>query len=341
MGGLQVAGTALLVGSAALLFGRRWPEAVAVGLILAMSSTAIVLQSLAERGVLKTRGGQACFSVLLFQDIAVIPILALLPVLANAIHGAGVRGGAAPGSMLAQLPGWAQALATIGAVVAVIAVGQLVLPPVFRLIAKTKVRDIFTAAALLLVVGISLLMASVGLSPALGTFVAGVVLAESDYRHELEADIEPFKGLLLGLFFIAVGAGIDFTLIAEQPGLIAAMVVGLIAIKFAVLAGLGAIFKLEAKSTWLFAFALAQGGEFCFVLISMARQHGVLADSVSKPLVGAVALSMALTPLLFLVNEKLVQPRFAKARAARDEDAVHGPDLGSERAHGDRSRRER
>jgi glutathione-regulated potassium-efflux system ancillary protein KefC/glutathione-regulated potassium-efflux system protein KefB len=326
LGGAQVAGTAALIFGLALLAGRRWPEALALGLILAMSSTAIVLQSLAERGTLKTRGGQACFSVLLFQDIAVIPILALLPVLANAMHGAGVRGGAAHGSMLAALPGWAQTLVTIGAVVAIIVAGRLGLPPLLRLIAKAKVRDIFTATALLLVVGISLLMTVVGLSPALGTFVAGVVLSESDYRHELEADIEPFKGLLLGLFFITVGAGIDFALLAEQPGLIAALVLGLIVVKFTVLAALGAAFKLEAKATWLLALALAQGGEFCFVLLSMAQHSGVLASAVAKPLVGAVALSMALTPLLFLVNERLVQPRFAQAKARRAEDAIDEQD---------------
>ena len=323
LGGAQVLSTALAVCLIALAVGRHWPEAIAVGLILTMSSTAIVLQSLAEKGVLKTRGGEACFSVLLFQDIAVIPILAVMPILAASRHGSGE--GPAEGahvSLIAHLPGWAQALITVGAVAAIVAGGRLVLPYVFGWLARTKLREIFTVTALLLVVGIALLMQFVGLSAALGTFVAGVVLSESDYRHELEADIEPFKGLLLGLFFIAVGAGVDFTLLALQPGCVALLVAGIIIVKFAVLVGLGLVFRLEWKATWLFAFALAQGGEFCFVLLSMAGGQGLLGPDVTKPLVAAIAISMALTPLLLLVNEKLVQPRLARSRAEREADAI-------------------
>lgn len=320
MGGTQVVATAIVVGIAAVLSGCRWPQAIAIGLIVAMSSTAIVLQSLAEKGVLQTRGGQASFSVLLFQDIAVIPILAVMPLLANA-SGAKAAVDAHP-TPIAGLPGWAQTAITIGAVAAIVVGGRYLLRPIFRYIAKTKLREIFTASALTLVIGIALLMHFVGLSAALGTFLAGVVLADSEYRHQLEADLEPFKGLLLGLFFITVGAGIDFRFMAEQPGSIALLVVGLIVIKFVVLLGLGLVFRLEWSASLLLAFALAQGGEFCFVLLGIAEQHGVLSSSLSKPLVSAVALSMAATPLLLLINERLVQPRFARQKVERPPDEI-------------------
>jgi voltage-gated potassium channel Kch len=188
--------------------------------------------------------------------------------------------------------------------------GRFVVRPAFRFIAKTRLREIFTAAALLLVIAIALLMTVVGLSPALGTFLAGVVLAESEYRHELVTDIEPFKGLLLGLFFIAVGASIDFGLVAQQPSVMAALVLGLVAFKFAILYLLGLVHKMGSDQRFLFAFALAQSGEFAFVLFSFATGHGVLPKAMAEPLMAVVALSMALTPLLLLINERLVQPRF-------------------------------
>jgi monovalent cation:proton antiporter-2 (CPA2) family protein len=320
VGGAQVITTAAIVGAIALLSGCHWPQAVAIGLITAMSSTAIVLQSLAEKGVLPTRGGQASFSVLLFQDIAVIPVIAMMPLLANAM---GVRSVVnehpAP---LARLPGWNQTLITFGAVAAVVIGGRYLLRPVFRFIAKTKLREIFTASALALVIGIALLMQFVGLSAALGTFLAGVVLADSEYRHQLEADLEPFKGLLLGLFFITVGAGIDFNLMAAQPGLVVLLVVALIVVKFAVLLGLGMAFRFDWGASLLFAFALAQGGEFCFVLLALAEQQGVLPATLSKPLVSAIALSMAATPLLLLINERFVQPCFAKQKVERPPDEI-------------------
>ena len=324
LGGAQVLTTAAVFTGAALLCGRVWPEAMACGLILAMSSTAIVLQSLAEKGVLKARGGQASFSVLLFQDISVIPILTLMPMLANARNGRAATAESAAGP-LSHLPGWAQMLATISAVVAVVFAGRFILPFAFRIIAKTKQREIFTASALLLVLGIAMLMGFVGLSPALGAFVAGVVLADSQYRHQLEADIEPFKGLLLGLFFITVGAAIDFSYVVSHPGLLASLTLGLIGLKLLVLLGLGLAFRLDWSASWLFAFALAQGGEFCFVLLSLAGQLGLLPAEVTKPLVATVAISMAFTPLLLLINERLVQPVFARCkdrRNAREEDEI-------------------
>jgi voltage-gated potassium channel Kch len=194
--------------------------------------------------------------------------------------------------------------------------------PVFRFIAATRLREMFTATALLLVIGIALAMQQVGLSPALGTFVAGVVLADNEYRHELESDIDPFKGLLLGLFFISVGASINFNLLIQQPLLILGLVIGLATAKFAVLFALGYFFKLELSQSLLFAFALAQGGEFAFVLFSFATQANVLPIAVTSPLVAVVALSMGLTPLLMIINEKIVQPRFASVEEEREADEI-------------------
>ncbi len=322
LGGLQVLGTAALVVAigAAMDFGWRVP--LAVGLILAMSSTAIVLQTLQERGQLKTPGGEAAFAVLLFQDIAVIPILALLPLLAVQEGGGVKSGGEAEASLIAHWPGWAQAAVVLVVVAGIVAAGRYLINPLFRAIARTQMRELFTVAALALVVGVALLMSLVGLSAALGTFLAGVVLANSEYRHELEADVEPFKGLLLGLFFISVGAGIDFALMREQPGLIAGLVTGLVAVKFIVLVGLARIFRLTTPAGLLFGFALAQGGEFAFVLTNYVVEHGVLTVGQAGPLTVAVALSMACAPLLFLVNERWVQPRFARVKMVEREADV-------------------
>jgi CPA2 family monovalent cation:H+ antiporter-2 len=327
LGGLQVSLTSVLVSSLAVAAGLQWREALAVGMTLSLSSTAIVLQTLNEKGLLKTAGGQGSFAILLFQDIAVIPMLALFPLLAlpGGPGGTVEHGEVAHGATLVSaLPAWAQTLAVLGAVAAVVVGGRFMVRPLFRALARTRLREIFTAAALLLVVGIALLMTQVGLSPALGTFVAGVVLATSEYRHELESDIEPFKGLLLGLFFIAVGASIDFALIVSRPLLIAGLVAAIIAVKFGVLLALARLFRLGTGQALLLAFALPQVGEFAFVLFSFAGQHGVLGPEVTAPLVAVVALSMALTPLALLINERLVQPRVGTRReAGRDADAVH------------------
>ncbi|HWR72957.1 MAG TPA: monovalent cation:proton antiporter-2 (CPA2) family protein, partial [Nitrospirota bacterium] len=246
-GGLQVVATTLAVALVGAALGLAVQTALAVGMILSLSSTAIVLQTLNEKGLMRTDAGQSSFSVLLFQDIAVIPMLALMPLLA--VHGAGAvehsAGHAtAPSTWVDALPGWAHALAVLGVITAIVVAGLFLVRPVFRAIARTRLREIFTAAALLLVIGIAVLMTRIGLSPALGTFLAGVVLANSEYRHELESDIEPFKGLLLGLFFIAVGASIDFNLIALRPGFIALLVLGLIVVKFLVLLALGRFFRM-------------------------------------------------------------------------------------------------
>src|SRR3954468_11490369 len=229
LGGLQVAVTATVLAGAAIALGVGTRPAIAIGLTFAMSSTAIVLSTLTERGLLKTSGGQSSFSVLLFQDISVIPILAVFPLL-----GMAATSTISDVTSEAGRPAWLSALIVIGAGVGVVAVGRFVIRPVFQFLAAARLREAFTAAALAIVVGIALLMLQVGLSPALGTFLAGVVLADSEYRHELETDIEPFKGPLLGLFFISVGAQIDFALIASQPLVIAGMVAGTMALKLAV-----------------------------------------------------------------------------------------------------------
>jgi monovalent cation:proton antiporter-2 (CPA2) family protein len=317
LGGLQVAGTTVAIAAAALALGVAWKPALAIGMILAMSSTAIVLQSLAEKGQLKTPGGQAGFSVLLFQDIAVIPILAVFPLLA--------AGGARAPSAEGGRPGWLQALLVLGAVVGLVLAGRYIVRPFFRLLAETRLREVFTAAALFLVVGITLLMQQVGLSPALGTFLAGVVLAESEYRHELESDIEPFKGLLLGLFFISVGAQIDFGAIGERPATIGGLVVGVVAVKLAVLYALARLFGLDRPARWLFAFSLAQVGEFAFVLLAFGVQSEVFGADLAAPLVAVVALSMVITPVLFIVLERLVLPRVT-AGTQRQPDAIVASD---------------
>ena len=321
LGGLQVVGTALAIGFVASWFGLPWKSALAVGLILAMSSTAIVLQSLTERGLMKTPGGEASFAVLLFQDIAVIPIIALMPLLATLPSG-GPTEQTSESGIIAGLPAWEQAMLVVGAVAVIVGAGRFLLRPFLRYIAGTKLREMFTATALFLVIGIALLMKMLGLSPALGTFIAGVVLAESEYRVQLEADIEPFKGLLLGLFFISVGASIDFSLITRQPEAIALIVAGLLLLKFVVLVLLSRAFRLRAAEGFLLAFALAQGGEFAFVLFAFATQNGVLPIETASLLVASVALSMAAAPLLFTINHKLVRPLFQKCEPQRAADEI-------------------
>ncbi|TKG89604.1 potassium transporter [Puteibacter caeruleilacunae] len=322
LGGAQVLVTAGIITVVVLTFTSLvWQAALAIGLTLALSSTAIVLQTLNEKGLLKKEGGQNAFSVLLFQDIAVIPILALFPLLATSDV---ITTGAHDSHLwVDDLPMTIHALVVLVLIVGIILGGRYLVGPGFRLIAQTKLRELFTAAALLLVIGITLLMSQVGLSPALGTFLAGVVLAQSEYRHELETDIEPFKGLLLGLFFIAVGASVDFSLIAANAGLIAILVTGIIVIKLVVLVSVGKIYGMRSDNNLLFSFALAQGGEFAFLLFSFALQNGVLTPAETNPLIAAVAISMALTPLLMVMNEKFIQPNFGtKEQNGRAADII-------------------
>ena len=331
LGGGQVVLTALAIFAVGLLCGLAWQTALAVGMALALSSTAIVLQSLQEKGLSNSSGGRSAFSVLLFQDIAVIPMLATFPLLATLVPTTSKSAHAESHSpfqdWLAHQPPWMNTLLVLAAVVAIILAGRYLLQPVLRLVARTRVREAFVALALLLVIGIALLMSSLGVSAALGTFLAGVVLANSEYRHELEADIEPFKGLLLGVFFIAVGASVDFSLIASQPAVITGVVLGLMALKALILFGLGRIWKLGLDQRLLFSLSLAQGSEFAFVLLGFGVAEGVLSGNLAQILIAGVALTMALTPLLMLLEEKVLRRRFGTR-----ETEEKGPDQMDENA---------
>jgi len=329
LGGLQVGATATIISAVAYFLGVPWQSSIAVGLVFALSSTAIVLQTLNEKGLMKSDGGQSSFSVLLFQDIAVIPMLALVPLLAiqefvdklhHDDHGAS-GGHGAEMSLVDGLAGWQVAGVTVLAIAAVVVGGHYLSRPLFRFIAGAKLREVFTAAALLLVVGIALLMTLVGLSPALGTFLAGVVLANSEFRHELESDIDPFKGLLLGLFFITVGAGINFGYLFDQFAVVIGLTVGLMSVKALVLYCLAIIFKLKGADKWLFTLGLAQAGEFGFVLLSFTVQNGVISNELSQMLLLVVALSMLLTPALFIAYERFLLPKLTNDQE-RDEDEI-------------------
>jgi len=324
-GSVQLCTTTILIFAVFLFIGFSWQAALACGLALAMSSTAIVMQTLREKGLTRTESGKSSFAVLLFQDIAVIPILALLPLLAfSAVH--------APGTgnitLLSGQPGWAQTVTLLGAVGLVILSGRFVIVPFLRFIARIHLRELFTAAALLIVIGTAYIMMLVGLSPALGTFLAGVVLANSEFRHELESDIEPFKGILLGLFFISVGASINFSLIVNNPLKIVALVCGIIVIKASVLFLTGKLSRLSFDQNLLFTLGLAQVGEFAFVLFSFIHQLNILPAQWTDMMMGVTAISMTVTPLLLLANERLIVPRFGtkeKEEKEADDIDVYNP----------------
>ncbi|MFZ5550943.1 MAG: glutathione-regulated potassium-efflux system protein KefC [Pseudomonadota bacterium] len=301
-GAVQTLGSAALMWAAALAFGVDWRLALVAALGLALSSTAIGLGVLAERNLMATTSGQSVLSVALFQDIAAIPILALLPLLAGGT-------GAAEGG------GWAGATKAVAVVAAIVLGGRLLLRPALRWIARSETPEIFTAAALLLVVATAALMQAVGLSMALGAFLAGVLLAESEYRRELETDLEPFKGLLLGLFFIAVGMSIDFGAVLAHPGTVAALVVGFLALKVLVLWVMARLMPIPLAEQPVFVILLAQGGEFGFVVFQAAAQAGVIEAQTSSLLVAVVALSMLLTPLLLVGADRWWARRMAACRS--------------------------
>ena len=341
LGGLQVAITAALITAVGLLLNQTWQVSLAIGCTFALSSTAIVLQTLNEKNLMGTHGGRSAFSVLLMQDVAVIPMLALFPLLAlgamfssnlatygvtgdlaDKAHADG-HGGAehaqAVTALLEGLPVWSVTLVTIGAVALIIFGGHYLTRPVFRYIHLSKLREMYTAVSLLFVVGVSALMLLVGLSPALGAFMAGVVLANSEFRHELEADLEPFKGLLLGLFFITVGAGINFALLVAEPGKIIGITLVVMLTKALVLFVIAVLFKIKGRDRILFTLGLAQAGEFGFVLISFSVQQQIFTTDLSQTLYLVVALSMLLTPLLFIATDYM-QNRM------RDETSDHQHD---------------
>ena len=305
LGGAQVALTGVVISFIALAVGQPFLPALFIGLVLSLSSTAFALQVLEERGELTTKHGRLAFAVLLFQDLAAIPLIALTPVFAVAVVGT-----AAKMDIMAAL----QALLTI---VAVVVVGRFLIDRVLRVIARTKVREAMTAAALLTVVGAALVMTKAGLSPSLGAFLAGALLAESSYRHQLEADIQPFEGLLLGMFFTAVGMSLNLELILTEPRMIVVIVLLLVATKIAVLYGLGLWQGLESWAARRMAISISQGGEFAFVLLAAGVAAGVMTRHVSEPLEVAVTLSMALTPLLLMIDDTSPDDARLRPRSSR------------------------
>lgn len=327
LGGMQVLITLIIFMGIAMFFGLAWQAALAIGAILSLSSTAIILQTLNERGLMRTEAGRSAFSVLLFQDIAVIPIIALMPLLATLpMPSAADPEHAAHHDLLGNFPVWGQALITIGAVLAVIFATRWLSRPLFRAVAGTRQREAFSATALALVIGVAVLMTMVGLSPALGAFVAGVALASSEYRHELESDLEPFKGLLLGLFFLGVGIGIDFALIGENLGLVLGITFGLLLIKALVLIPLARLNDISRNSSLLFACSMSAGGEFAFVLLALALNVGVLPEDIVSTMIAAVAISMALTPPLIIVMHRISE----RNRSANNTETTRDPDVEDE-----------
>jgi glutathione-regulated potassium-efflux system ancillary protein KefC len=308
LGAAQVVLTTLLLAGIGIAFDLSGPVALVAAMGLSLSSTAMALQLLTEKNLLPTPAGHSGFSVLLFQDIAVIPMLAVIPLLSTRV--ADVNAGF----------DWLALLQALAVIVLIVVGGRFVLLPVLRLIAATGMREVFTAFSLLLVIATGLLMQSVGMSMALGAFLAGVLLAESEYRHALESDIEPFKGLLLGLFFIAVGMSIDFGILLRDPALIASLALGLVAIKAVILFALGRLYGLPSRQLPLFALVLSQGGEFAFVLFKLAQSTGVFPTEVTDTLIVTVALSMLTTPLLMVINDKFLEPFLDHAPAPPMDD---------------------
>ncbi len=306
-GSAQMLGCTAALCAVAMIAGQPWQISLVAALGLAMSSTASALQTMGERNMPGTSGGQAGFSILLFQDVAAIPILALLPLLG------GTQGAASADAR------WLEALKILAVIAAIILGGRLLLRPLLRWIAKSRTPEIFTAAALLLVLAIAASMQLVGLSMALGAFLAGVLLAESEYRRELETDIEPFKGLLLGLFFIAVGMNIDFAVLRESAALMLLLVLAFLALKAAVIFALARAIGLPAQERPVFTLLLAQGGEFAFVVFQAAAGASVLAPKTASLLIGAVTLSMLLGPLLLALVDKFLLPRYARGRRQLEE----------------------
>ncbi|MEM6758285.1 MAG: monovalent cation:proton antiporter-2 (CPA2) family protein [Pseudomonadota bacterium] len=334
LGGLQIVLSAVAIMAIAMAYNQPWTVALAIGLTLALSSTAIVLQTLSEKGLMQTAGGRSVFSVLLTQDIAVIPILALLPLFAVSLpaqinadgsisvgedsHGGGHHYDL---SLVEGLPGWGVTLVTIAAVGAVIFAGVFLTRPVFRFIHATNLREMYTALALTIVVSIAFLMMLVGLSPALGAFIAGVVLASSEFRHELESDLEPFKGLFLGLFFITVGAGINFVRLFEDWPALISMAILVILVKGLVLYILAVAFKIRGRNRWLFTLGLAQAGEFGFVLVAFSVGQNVMPQGIGETLLLVVALTMLITPLLFILYE-MIDRRMSDGAVHHEPDEI-------------------
>ena len=337
MGGAQVALTTSAVTMVLFWLGNSGSVALVLGMMASLSSTAIVLQTLSEKNLMRTQGGRSAFSVLLTQDIAVIPMLAVIPLLAlqkmqgptsdrfgiaNPEDVAATESSAEPLISIVQaLPGWGAALLTLAIVVGIVLAGHYLSRPIFRFVHAAKLPEMSTFISLLMVLGIAFLMMLVGLSPALGTFVAGVVLANSEFRQQLEADLKPFKGLLLGLFFMTVGVGINFSMLAQQPFTVLELTLGLMGLKALVLLGISFAFKLKPQDRWLFSLGLAQGGEFGFLIISFAQSESALPQAAGQMALLVISLSMLLTPLLFIGYEWLTA-RFAQRQPDQAPDEI-------------------
>lgn len=309
LGCAQVGLTGLVIGLVAYGLGLDAPAAAIVGVMLSLSSTAFALQMLGEKHQLTTRHGRSAFSILLFQDLAVIPLLVIVPLIGPEGSGPMESSGAVAG------------IGAVAILVVVVSGGHFLLRYLLRIVAGTHIREVFTAMALLTVVGMALLMEWVGLSMALGAFLAGVLLAESEYRHALETDIEPFKGLLLGLFFIAVGMSLNVGIVIREPGVIALMVLGLMSVKFAILFGLGRLFGLGNASARALGVAISQGGEFAFIILTVAVSGRIIERELADLLIAVVTVSMAVTPLLFLLNETVMR-RWLEKPSARKFDSL-------------------
>ena len=328
MGGLQISLTTILVMTISMSFGYVWSMSLTIGLVFALSSTAIVNQTLIEKRLSKSMGGRCSLAVLLAQDITVIPILIMLPLLATPdlielvlielleltdVNQQDYHVTVNTVSLVEGLNGWQATVVTFMAVGGVIVLGKFAVTPLFRFVAQARLRELFLSTALLVVVGIALLMTLVGLPSALGAFLAGVVLASSEYKHELENNIDPYRGLLLGLFFITIGAGINFGLLFSSFTIIISLTVGLIVLKSVVLLLLTVIYKLQGTDRWLFSLGLAQAGEFGLVLVTLSVTKAVLPRELADSLILIVTLSMLLTPMVFLIYEKFIAPSKNKA----------------------------
>ncbi|WP_299064263.1 monovalent cation:proton antiporter-2 (CPA2) family protein [uncultured Polaribacter sp.] len=309
MGGIQVAATMLLSYLLFNFLGFDWKVSLVISMAVALSSTAIAMQTIKEKGLMNTNFGTSAFSILLFQDIIVIFMLGFIPLLSTSVSTNATNTHSESSSLLESLPMGFQTLAIILSVVLIIVVGKYLIVPMLRKVAKTGVRELLIAAALLIVFGISFLMEFVGISPALGAFLGGVVLSNSEYKHELESTLEPFKNLLLGLFFMAVGASINFIVIAKSPFTIGGILIAIILIKAFVLYVTGTIFKLKLDQKLLLTFSLAQVGEFAFVLLSFAFGLNILEQEQMDMLLVITALSMAITPIISIVNERFILPK--------------------------------
>jgi len=319
MGSMQVLGTTVVLFFGLQWFlGWNWQTALTIAMALALSSTAIVLQTLKEKGLNNTSMGRSSFAVLLYQDIAVIPILAVIPLMGSEVTAANPD--QIVPSLISDFPAWLQTLAVIGAIVSIYYLGKYVIVPLLRVVAKTRLQELFTASALLVVFAVSFLMELVGLSPALGAFMAGVVLANSEFRHELEGDIAPFKGLLLGLFFIGVGASINFELILSKPVFILLFVLALTTLKFLILFGVGLVYKKNLDQNLQFSIGLSQAGEFGFVIMGFAMGLSIVPNDLSNQVLAVIAITMLLTPFLNVINEKFILPNVGTRQKEEKED---------------------